>query len=231
MRVLVFCDSLHRFTEFAAAFKGSRHKLYFVCCSTASSDSTGRFYLSQVYHALRAKPASMPKLLIFWAARRLLVTHRAISSDTVRRFLNQVKPDLALHALGVIYRADIIEACGLGILNAHIGELPTYRGRSVMEWTLVSGGQPGVTVFFIDEGIDTGARIVLFEAATLAGRRTLDEAKRHLFSQDSRVYRKAVDLIEGGTIFRLNTTAAGTRFYEMSALFRQVLSDNWLDVV
>ena len=42
-----------------------------------------------------------------------------------------------------------------------IGILPEYRGRNVMEWALVEGGPVGMTVFFIDSGIDTGERIVL----------------------------------------------------------------------
>src|SRR5262249_54194023 len=153
----------------------SEHDLYFLCCNASFSGGTIRFYVSQLYHALRSQPASMPKLLRFCATRRVLITHHGISSKTVWKFLARVKPDIALHALGVIYRADTIAASGLGILNAHIGKLPIYRGRSVMEWTLLQGDQPGVTVFFVDEGIDTGARIVLFEPIPLSDCRSLEE--------------------------------------------------------
>jgi hypothetical protein len=38
-----------------------------------------------------------------------------------------------LHATDVIYRTETLQAFRLGILNAHIGVLPRYRGRSVME--------------------------------------------------------------------------------------------------
>ncbi len=44
----------------------------------------------------------------------------------------------------------------IGVLNAHGGILPEYRGMNVMEWSLLQGDQIGVTVHFIDSKIDTG---------------------------------------------------------------------------
>src|SRR5436309_2693224 len=50
----------------------------------------------------------------------------------------------------------VIEAFRLGILNAHIGVLPAYRGMNVAEWAALEGGSVGCSVHFIDTGIDTG---------------------------------------------------------------------------
>ena len=222
MRVLAFCDSLSRAAAYQSAFAGGAHTLSFVICG-GSPGSRLRFCASQLLRAALRAPAALPGVLAAWLGGRLLLTRAAIDSDAVKAFVRAARPDLGLHGLGVIYRRETIDACGLGILNAHIGELPRYRGRSVMEWSLLSGGRTGVTVFFIDEGIDTGSRIVLFEPVAVDGQPTLDAAKRHLFDQDARLYRRAVDAIAAGAAFETNDLLRGERFYEMSALFRDVL--------
>lgn len=56
-----------------------------------------------------------------------------------------------------ILRPEAIDAAPKGFLNCHAGALPFYRGRNILNWALINGeGQFGVTVHFVDEGIDTG---------------------------------------------------------------------------
>src|SRR6476619_7317473 len=117
---------------------------------------------------------------------RLLATGRVIflrgafhdqqSVDT----LNKLRLDVGLHKAGVIYRKVTIDAFRLGILNHHIGILPAYRGRSVVEWSILQGDSVGVTVFFIDAGIDTGSRILLSEEIDISSCRSVIEAKQYL---------------------------------------------------
>lgn len=227
MKIVVFCSPMHRIGEFENAFAGTGHRLSYVCCDAPVARGALRFHLGQFYHLVRRVPAQLARAVWLLLRGRLLLTSRVIDSDRVRRFLAREAPDVGLHALGVIYRADIIGACRLGILNAHIGKLPLFRGRSVMEWSLMHGQQTGVTVFFLDEGIDTGQRIVLFEPIAVTNFAGIDEAKRHLFSQDARLYRKAIDLITQERGFEVNDLAKGVRFYEMSGLLRGVLSNHW----
>jgi methionyl-tRNA formyltransferase len=45
----------------------------------------------------------------------------------------------------------------LGTVNVHAALLPEYRGANVLNWVLVNGErETGVTVHYMDEGIDTG---------------------------------------------------------------------------
>ena len=45
----------------------------------------------------------------------------------------------------------------MGIINCHAGKLPFYRGRNVLNWALINDEKDyGITVHFVDEGIDTG---------------------------------------------------------------------------
>lgn len=56
-----------------------------------------------------------------------------------------------------IFKNEIINLPRLGIINCHAGKLPFYRGRNVLTWALINDESDfGITVHFVDEGIDTG---------------------------------------------------------------------------
>lgn len=56
-----------------------------------------------------------------------------------------------------ILKTEIINAPPLGFINCHAGALPFYRGRNPLNWVLINGETEfGVTVHYVDEGIDTG---------------------------------------------------------------------------
>ncbi len=138
--------------------------------------------------------------------------------------------DVGLHKSGVIYREPVINLFRLGILNPHIGLLPAYRGRHVMEWSLLQGDAVGVTVFFVDSGIDTGARIVLSEVVDVRNCKTINEAKQQLFDLDARLFRRAIELLQSEEQTFEHNDGSGRRYYVMSKLFRgvvdQLLKDN-----
>ena len=49
----------------------------------------------------------------------------------------------------------------LGTFNLHASLLPNYRGAAPINWVIINGEKSsGVTTFFIDENIDTGAIIL-----------------------------------------------------------------------
>lgn len=56
-----------------------------------------------------------------------------------------------------IFRAATIEKPPLGTINCHAGKLPFYRGRNILNWALINDEPEfGITVHYVDEGIDTG---------------------------------------------------------------------------
>lgn len=56
-----------------------------------------------------------------------------------------------------ILRAPILKLPPRGTLNCHAGALPFYRGRNPLTWAIINGEQEfGVTVHWVDLGIDTG---------------------------------------------------------------------------
>jgi len=101
---------------------------------------------------------------------KLIILRRPLNDSASTERLRSLRCDVGLHAANVIYREPTISAFKLGILNAHIGILPKYRGRSVVEWSVLQGDPVGVTVFFIDSGIDTCVSLFHRTAGTTRGR-------------------------------------------------------------
>jgi hypothetical protein len=54
-----------------------------------------------------------------------------------------------------IIKPALLEAA-VGVLNAHPGILPKYRGASCCEWAIYNNDPVGVTAHFMDAGLDSG---------------------------------------------------------------------------
>lgn len=163
------------------------------------------------------------KPLRLFASGRLIFLHSPFHDQESVDTLKKLKLDVGLHKGGVIYRDATINAFRLGILNHHIGILPAYRGRSVLEWSILQGDAVGITVFFIDTGIDTGAKILISEEVDISGCKSVTEAKEYLFNLDQVFFRKALALLcDSKPSFRLND-GSGRRYFVMSKLFQEVV--------
>ena len=72
--------------------------------------------------------------------------------------LGQIQPDLVVFTGGGLIRQEVLENAGNGVINCHMGVLPSYRGMDVVEWPILERhfDQVGITVHFMDKGLDTG---------------------------------------------------------------------------
>jgi methionyl-tRNA formyltransferase len=62
----------------------------------------------------------------------------------------------------MILPPDVIDVPRLGCVNVHGGLLPEYRGGHVMQWAIINGEtETGVSLHYIDEGVDTGPVIAI----------------------------------------------------------------------
>lgn len=56
-----------------------------------------------------------------------------------------------------IFRSRLINYPQFKTINCHAGKLPFYRGRNILNWALINDEKEfGITVHYMDEGIDTG---------------------------------------------------------------------------
>jgi methionyl-tRNA formyltransferase len=75
----------------------------------------------------------------------------------VMEAIAELKPEIALSVLfGYILRADFINIFKLGVINLHPALLPYNRGAYPNVWSIVDQTPVGVTLHYIDPGIDTG---------------------------------------------------------------------------
>jgi methionyl-tRNA formyltransferase len=192
-----------------------------LCPTNDESHTRTRFqHLARLF----LKPDRAKSLRLIFARKVFLFMKPLDHGDTLAR-LSKLKLDVGLHKAGVIYRAPTINAFRLGILNPHIGILPEFRGRAVMEWSLLQAAPAGITVFFIDSGIDTGERIVLSEVVDISHCRSIGEAKSYLFGLDAVFFRRALELLcDEKFSFKLND-GSGHRYYVMSKLFQEVVEE------
>jgi len=80
------------------------------------------------------------------------------SHEDLSVVLSELKPDLAVAvAYGRLIKKEALAIPGMGFINVHFSLLPAYRGAAPVQWALIKG-EPvtGVTVFWLDEGMDTG---------------------------------------------------------------------------
>ena len=189
-----------------------------------SNDSKKQFYLTQFGTLLRRTPLQFLKVLGLLLSKRLTLTMQPLHDPHVVEWLESHRFWIGLHCMGVIYKPSVLNSFELGCLNSHIGLLPEYRGRSVMEWSLLTGAPTGITVFFMDGGIDTGAQVLLRREVGVEGKTDNLGAKEVLFHSDGVMYRDALrQIIQPGFQPLLND-GTGKRFYVMSHLLVSVVN-------
>lgn len=85
-----------------------------------------------------------------------------INSEDSLNIIKKNNPDLLISIAGnEIFKKDLIEMAPKGCLNLHSALLPKYRGLLPTFWVLKNNEKyTGVSVFYVDEGIDSGPIIV-----------------------------------------------------------------------
>lgn len=86
----------------------------------------------------------------------------SINSEQNLDIIRAHKPDLLISILGnQIFKKPLIELASKGCINLHTALLPKYRGLMPTFWVLKNNEKyTGVSVFFVDEGIDSGPIIL-----------------------------------------------------------------------
>jgi methionyl-tRNA formyltransferase/LmbE family N-acetylglucosaminyl deacetylase len=81
--------------------------------------------------------------------------------DSIRRHVEEIRslqPDLVfVVGFSQIIPKEILEMPPMGVIGFHSAVLPGRRGASPLIWAVVEGlEEAGITMFYMDEGIDTG---------------------------------------------------------------------------
>ena len=87
---------------------------------------------------------------------------KSINHKSSIKIIESFKPDLLVSIQGnEIFKNPIIKLAKKGCINLHTALLPKYRGLMPTFWALKNNEKyTGVSVFFVDEGIDSGPIII-----------------------------------------------------------------------
>jgi folate-dependent phosphoribosylglycinamide formyltransferase PurN len=168
-------------------------------------------------------PGAGPATLYGWAKARGIDTVAAGRLDDARvlHTIERWEPDLAVLVGADIVPGPVIDLFPAGIINAHFGALPTYRGMNVAEWAIFHNDPVAVTVHFADRGVDTGDVISYAEIPVWRGD-NLASIRQRQRETAALLLPAAVNAISGGKAMRVPQQAdAGRQFYRMHPVLRQ----------
>lgn len=123
-----------------------------------------------------------------------------LNSAKAIRVLGECGGDLGIVLGTRILKASTFRVPRMGCINLHKGKVPEYRGMPPGFWELYNGASSaGVTVHFVDKGLDTGD-IVATSSVSILKTETPESLLEKLHAEGSRVLASAVALIRDGKV-------------------------------
>lgn len=124
-----------------------------------------------------------------------------ISSPNEKEFiktLREAEPDVIINQSQHILRKDFLSIPKIGVLNRHNALLPKNRGRLTPFWVLYNKeNETGVSIHFVNEGIDTGD-IIVQEKFSISRNDTFKTIVNKNYRIASKAMIRALDLIAAG---------------------------------
>ena len=126
--------------------------------------------------------------------------HKTLKTPEVTEQFVSLKADLAILAfVSQIIPPPVFNAPRFGSICYHPSLLPKYRGRTAINWALIRGETlTGLTIFWLDKGIDTGPILLQKEVQVAPDDTTGTLYFNKLFPLGIEAIAEAVDLIKAG---------------------------------
>ena len=131
--------------------------------------------------------------------------HKSLKGVEVQKEFADLTADLGVLAyVTQIVPQNVFATPRLGSICFHPSLLPRYRGGSAINWQLIKGEvETGVTVFWVDAGIDTGPILLQKRAQIRPGDTAGSLYYDTLFPLGVETVLDSIDLVAGGTAPRL----------------------------
>lgn len=183
-----FADGPWGHEAFRVLIKDKSIKIKFICARCDTKDDTLKKY-SEKYKIDYLKDKN-------------------INSINFMKKLKEYDCDLFVSmSFNQIFKKEIMAVAKKGIINCHAGKLPFYRGRNILNWVLINDEKEfGITVHFVDEGIDTGDIILqkTFQITDADNYKTLLEKA---YVECAKILYEAIKIVQIGnyTLTKQNT--------------------------
>lgn len=96
--------------------------------------------------------------LAAWAISQGLNIYKPESNDQTESLLDRIQPEIVITlAYGRLIKSVALRKPKFGWLNVHFSLLPKWRGAAPVQHALINGEKTtGISIFKLDEGMDTG---------------------------------------------------------------------------
>lgn len=198
----------------AASPYGKRESFYQKAQKTASIFGLNFFLHYSLRFLLRKLSGSGSiRLILKKFSIPLISLDAGINHPSSLLKISEFKPDLLVSILGnEIFKKKLIELAPKGCLNLHTALLPEYRGLMPTFWVLRYGEkETGVSVFFVDEGIDSGP-IVVQKRIAINGN-SQEKLIRRTKKIGMEAIAEAIDLIETNRVSLIANDASRMSYY------------------
>jgi folate-dependent phosphoribosylglycinamide formyltransferase PurN len=129
-----------------------------------------------------------------------VVTCRDQNSVEAMAQLKKWSPDLAIFTGGNILREGLLSIPRVGVLNSHLGLLPEIRGMSTPEWSLLTGVPIGITIHFMDSGLDTGPILLRREFRDAGECESISDLRKRMIADGIELIAEAVAGLDQGAL-------------------------------
>ncbi|HAK89656.1 MAG: hypothetical protein A2X55_04715 [Nitrospirae bacterium GWB2_47_37] len=138
-----------------------------------------------------------------------------------------IKPDMIVSYNYKYIIPKVIIDCVKGkTVNLHISYLPFNRGAHPNIWSFIEDTPKGVTIHYIDEGIDTGAIIVQKEVFIDEEKETIASSYEILHKEIQSLFKENWNKIKNGEIALKKQTGEGSLHYKKDSIrFEHLLKE------
>lgn len=137
----------------------------------------------------------------------------SINSENSLNTIKSYNPDLLVSILGnQIFKKPLIELAPKGSINLHTALLPKYRGLMPTFWVMKNNEKyTGVSVFFIDEGIDSGP--IITQEKVKIGNLTQDELIIKTKKIGMELIAKSINLIQKNKVQLIENNGSESSYF------------------
>jgi methionyl-tRNA formyltransferase len=129
--------------------------------------------------------------------------HKLKSNSELPALIKDLRPDVCV-VVGwywILKKAMLDNVSG-GVVGIHASLLPKYRGHAPLVWALLNGEkQSGISLFYFDEGMDTGD-IIAQERFSIGQDETIADLLSKVTTLTKRILRTNIPLILAGNAAR-----------------------------
>lgn len=157
------------------------------------------------------------------------ITVPNINAPECVQFVRSLAPDLLAVCGTNVIKPEVFTLARLGAVNIHTGITPDYRSADPIFWAIYhrEPHKVGVTIHFVDQGIDTGAIIHQQSVPLYRGDSTATIYARCVRT-GAELYLRALDEIRAGSVRTVDHGRGnGKAFYSINMGIMQYLIFRW----